>query len=335
MLTEYLEKSRPLRNYFNNGLATHLPMLLICIDHLGGNEADFQGAYDFYERTLEPFPKSELTIEGHNWKEYLGQSEIEGSYLMFFQGELQAKGMEATLREYLPFFIKGVVGGAFHPMIQLFYAYRYAGEHEVAAALAGWAIFYAPLFESQKSGGRSFLDTVSQLRNCDELQAFNPGGPLIQIRAEKVAAHSRFQQILSEMDVSIDELDGILEALCYIFVDFQNFSLLHGITSCEAFMGLVDLFEDPDEALYYYCQALLAVYVTTGMPQIKHSKVPERDFQWNRAYAAALESADEHTIKLVGTAKRLNEAKPDKLFEEVAFIISSGECRFQFRYKGA
>ena len=88
---------------------------------------------------------------------------------MFFQGELQAKGMEATLREYLPFFIKGVVGGAFHPMIQLFYAYRYAGEHEVAAALAGWAIFYAPLFESQKSGGRSFLDTVSQLRNCDEL----------------------------------------------------------------------------------------------------------------------------------------------------------------------
>lgn len=84
----------------------HIVHHLLTLFSLGASPEEIQAAYDrakSYQRPTYPVDNDVLhaIIEKSNFKDYLGKEEHYSNFLAFFQHEINAKGVAATLQEHV------------------------------------------------------------------------------------------------------------------------------------------------------------------------------------------------------------------------------------------
>lgn len=110
---------------FNGHLSNHNKHAIIALYGLGCTSTEIKDFYENYAHCtpygfgLESPRSSVHQINANNWKKYLGKRTSFWSYYDFFEGEIKADGIEATLQKYIPELITGWVGGLTHALIHL------------------------------------------------------------------------------------------------------------------------------------------------------------------------------------------------------------------------
>ncbi len=328
-MKKYLNKSRNYSGVYGKGLSNHLPMSTIALAILGGTESDLEENFAVSIRTLRPYSPltSELTID--NWTEHLGKPQFEAAYFKYFLEQLKQLGSENCLKLHLPFLIKGSLGGAFHPLIQTWYGLGWGELPEVAAGLAHWAIAFRILPFDLGDSETSFVNVLDELSRSKELNQLNPKGFLIVDRAYKVASHPEYGNKVGNIAINVSEFEEFRLKMAKVFLGFQNFSLLHGITSSQALAGLLEFFPDKLEAVRQYMAGLLAIYVMIGCPTPKPKVDNSSDLSWDDICAEVIKSRDSHILKLVFTMKLEYENNPRREFIEIASMMAFRRFKFQ------
>ncbi|USP73007.1 hypothetical protein yc1106_00281 [Curvularia clavata] len=139
--------------YFNHeGFHNHIVHHLLTLFALGAPPSQLQKAYDInapYQRPAEPISPSIITSlhDPSSFRSHLGKEKHYHSFLVFFQQEIDAKGWEQVLQEYLfsgtevaEDLLVRMYAGFLHPIIHLGFGVEFKQPAIVAEALAQGAV---------------------------------------------------------------------------------------------------------------------------------------------------------------------------------------------------
>ncbi|MES1150808.1 MAG: questin oxidase family protein, partial [Dongia sp.] len=284
-----------------------------------------------YLKNMEPAPAPGSAIDKSNWKERLGEQGVYADYLGFFQREVERLGARAALRTYLPKLSRGVDAAAFHPLIRTAFGVIGDDPREIAVGLAYWASRHLPLPEEAAEhevaapipSNDDPAALLAALRQEDDL-AFQPNPDnLIDRELAEAAARPRFETAVQALVVDDLSFDKLRRAAALLYLATEDFSALHGVTGMHAARILSDFADDPRAYATQLWRAVLALYLALDRPALpdaatvrKLTEAPLPD--WNKILQAAVESDDEHTIKLVFTCLEETRAGHGRLYRYLA-----------------
>ncbi|KAL2801770.1 hypothetical protein BJX63DRAFT_416651 [Aspergillus granulosus] len=150
VLQEDLEKHHV---FFNNmGFHNHIVHHILTIYALGASSNDIKAAYNrdrSYQRRTMPMNEKvvESLYEKDQFRKALGEEKNYPNFLEFFQREIDRKGTEAVLSEYMfaedanaESMMARLFGGLLHPIIHLGFAIEFNQPAIIAEALAQTAV---------------------------------------------------------------------------------------------------------------------------------------------------------------------------------------------------
>lgn len=190
--SELLQENHDKHHIFFNqdGFHNHIAHHILTIFALNATPTELQTGYDnnvYYQRPTGPVKRS--IVEGmhdpESFKKYLGKEKYYHDFLTFFKDEIDKKGWEAVLNEYL---FKGderaddmlvrLFSGFLHPIIHLGFGIEFQQPAIIAEGLAQAAIhsnWMAPLFlESEKAAQAKGSESGPQktiVQLLDEIRA--------------------------------------------------------------------------------------------------------------------------------------------------------------------
>ncbi|MCI5072585.1 questin oxidase family protein [bacterium] len=289
--------------YYKTQLYTHTPMALLALKEMGASDKRLESFYQKSAAKLRAKSASSLKIASDNWREHLGNHEYETAYVQFFKTEMQHLGQDKMIAHYFDQLMPGVAAAAFHPLIRLFYAVRFNIKEEIVISLASWATSYLDLgLDSKLTNTVSMLDLLKRFREQDFNQGKKIVAPNIAQRMAIVAHNPMFKDLSAQLFYDDLEASKLESALLWLFSQNNNFTLLHAITSHHAFEALQKFSAKPKIARILMWKALLAAYLsTTGSIEVDFDwQYPDMKFpDWPKLTAKAIQSNEEHVIKLV------------------------------------
>lgn len=158
-VTELLQKDLEVFHvYFNDrGFHNHIVHHLLALYGTGADAAAIQRGFDGntgYQRPARP-THGHVAEDLRSWShasKYLGRDQYYPDFLAFFQREIEAKGWQAVVTEYLfsgteaaEDLLVRLYAGVLHPLIQLMYAMEWGQPAIVAEALAQTCVHHANL----------------------------------------------------------------------------------------------------------------------------------------------------------------------------------------------
>jgi Questin oxidase-like len=332
MLKNLLSRSREYHAEYRGGLCNHLPMTLIALERMGASPARLQRYATEYLKNMEPAPAPGAAIDAGNWQERLGESEAYADYLGFFRREVDRLKPRAAIRAYLPVLAHGIAAAAFHALIRT--AYGIIGEdgEEVAVGLAYWASRHLLLPKDAPAND----DAVGEIAPTDDPIALlmtlwtdadlafqrDPDN-LIDREFAAAAANPRFGTILGALSVDDLTFDKLRRATALLYLATDDFSALHGVTAMHAARILSDLAPDPRAYAAQLWRGVLALYLALNRPalpalaavtKLTTAELPD----WNKILPAAVDSDDEHAVKLVFTCLEETRAGGGRLYRLLA-----------------
>ena len=98
-------------------------------------------------------------------------------------------------------------------------------------------------------------------------------------------------------------MDTVSETIMNVFEKIHDFTILHAVTSCHAMRIILPYIGDKKKAATEFCYSLFAAYVSVlkARGEIKNTTLPKYDGYENHLRSQAINSMNEHTIKLVYT----------------------------------
>lgn len=327
MIKALLARGREYHPEYRGGLSNHMSMALIALERMGASPARLQRYATAYLKSMEQAPPPGTAIDRGNWQKRLGDQTAYADYLGFFQREVERLNGRAAIRAYLPKLSEGVAAAAFHPLIRTAFGVIGGDDGEVAVGLAYWAARYLKL-PGHEPVGDVVVETLppnedpavllEAVRQQPDL-AFQPNPDnLIDREFAAAASNPRFEGIARALIVDELTLDRLRRAAARLYLATEDFSALHGVTGLHAARVLIDLAPDPRAFIAQLWRAVLALYLALDRPplpdmgavaQLTSATVPD----WNRILAAAVDSEDEHTIKLVFSCLEEARAGGDRL----------------------
>lgn len=110
---------------FNGHLTNHIKHAVIALDGLGIPSSRIQEYYENYA-TMTPYgmglevPRDiKHEINQSSWKDFLGKRTSFWSYCHFFEQEIEQKGIDMVIQEYVPVLMNGWAGALTHGTIHL------------------------------------------------------------------------------------------------------------------------------------------------------------------------------------------------------------------------
>ncbi|KAK1766177.1 HypA protein [Phialemonium atrogriseum] len=222
--SELLQKDLQEHHVFFNedGFHNHIPHHILALYGTGAGAEALQKGYDAntgYQRPVLP-PHGGVIEDLKDWdhaKKYLGKEKYYPDFLRFFQKEIDKKGWENVMNEYV---FKGdeaaddvfgrLFAGFLHPIIQLMYGMEWAQPAIVAEALAQTSVHGNDLnpflFEAEKEAAQSSAGDMpsivslykavhdnDKLANSVRMEDSNKvrDGVLVRARAEMLKVASR------------------------------------------------------------------------------------------------------------------------------------------------
>jgi questin oxidase-like protein len=285
-----IAESRRFSTTYGAGFFNHLPMALLALERLGGDEARLRQFAAFYEKRLrlqvpgEPLPNDD-------WREALGQRRYESALAAKFDKDLRTRGATALLRDIVPHLTSGLASEAFHGAIRVAYAVDSGDDVDVAGALASWVTGFSELpGVASEKGFASAADAFAAI-GADDRFAKTIEGRSIDGRLARVIALPEFAEYRSSISrVALPDL-AIIAAR--IFIATGDFVALHLVTACHA-VRVLDPFLLPS-ARDVLATAMLAAYVAIGRPPLATMIIDDGSDLASRA----VKSDDDHDLKLV------------------------------------
>ena len=304
-------------NYGSIGLANHGPMVAEALAHLGRHDA-IAGWVARYRTRLDdaPLPARPLTEE--DWPAALGQEGRFPEWLALFEREIADRPPSAVVGEWVPRLLPGSVGAATHGLIRTGHALRALGAAdtpprrlEVANGLAFWASSYEEL-----PGPPLLIGHEGVARALADLPYLPEDAPRPALISDRVAAVANIADEFEQAVASLGWTGGAVDLLDQLAVGgslayLRNadgggaIGLLHAVTSplaCELVLPWLAA-EDRDAALGYVWQAAAALHVAYDDDRVTPAPTEEPPSA-DALVDAALDSGDEHAIKLTEAALR-------------------------------
>ena len=251
---------------FNGGFFNHLPMALVALDRLGGDEARLRAFAAMYSKQLRLKSKKEIALrEKHR------------------DGKIPQLGA-------------GVGSQAFHGLIRVAYAIDSGVGEDMPDAIAGWMIGYSELSVTGEPRFDTFNEAFTAIA-ADERFPRSVDGRGISGRIAKVVAMPAF----ADYNIASVSLPEVALISAKVFASTGDFTALHMLTGSHAMRILAPILGD--DALRTFATAILAAYVTIGRPPIT-AQLPHEVPDDAAIAARTIVSDDDHDLKLVYSALR-------------------------------
>jgi len=281
--------SRRFSTTYGAGFFNHLPMALLALERLGGDDARLREFASFYAKRLRPQAPGESLPDG-DWHEALGQRIYEFALAAKFDDDVRTRGAAALLHDVVPHLTPGLASEAFHGAIRVAYAVDSGDDVDVAPALASWVTGFSAFRGTGETRFASAADAFAAIASDDRF-ATTIEGRSIDARLGKVNALPAFADYRSAID-HID-LPDLAVIAARIFIATGDFTALHLVTACHA-VRVLQPFLGPN-ALEVLANAMLAAYVVIGRPALATTIIDDGDDLASRAAT----SDDDHDLKLV------------------------------------
>jgi hypothetical protein len=295
---------------YRGGLSNHLPMALHSLYELGASSQRLREFYTIYSQrfaTADLQRNSEIQVPSDiNWLQFRGLSDSYPTLLGYFDGLILRNGMEGTLEKTLPDLLPGVSAAAFHGVIRTAHALQAKHAREMAAALAYWAWRWQPL-ESTPTGNQLLpFDMWSQrLVEQAKEEKLENSASLITVRMDEACQTITYRELAGLLAPTSSLKQRIVQFASFAvnrYLASRNFTVLHMVTGARALRILLPWIDDTHEAQLLVAQCLTAAYLAAEVAPA--NGVEASNLQgWQAITDAAIQSNNEHAIKMVHTCR--------------------------------
>ncbi|MEI8610925.1 questin oxidase family protein [Enterovibrio sp. Hal110] len=295
---ELIRKSHGFGPTFGPRFSNHLPMAITAMQRLGASPAQLEKEYQRAADHLAPLGEA-LGVD----TPALGEKTHNADFVEYYRSMLGKLGTEETLRRILPSLLPGISAGAFHGVIRLAYALESQDIDELSHALAYWSSGFTPLGDLTFQQDLSPEDDLNQALSVFHDHIYRKG--IIIDHVEELVTLEKYQAIASQPDSL--SLEVVARIVLTQYSASDDFTLLHGVTGFQALLSLLPFIEDQDAALHYFWQAYVAAACTAEYREPHSNEKLHSDViaDWSHWFEQALETENDHTIKLTYSCARL------------------------------
>jgi broad specificity phosphatase PhoE len=316
-LRERLQAARRFDAEYASGLSSHLPMALTALARLGADDERLRSFEAAYARRLQAAPPAEPWPAGDAWKQRLGDPRAWPAYRSLFASWIEAESAADVLGQVLPGLMQGVAAAAFHGPIRVAYAISANHAAELGDALAYWACRWFACGERRVVALSPARDPLPALDAMRSIRI--PDKPLIALAMAAVAAHPDFLPLASRLAADgRTTLPRLAHLAAERFVAQGGFTTLHLVTSAHAMRVLLPWLDASDRAtaLADYVQAFAAGWAT--LPGSAAAPIEGAPLPWPELIARAIESNNDHVIKLVDSCRELERSEGGAVWAQAA-----------------
>jgi hypothetical protein len=310
-LARLLEDGQRFSPSYGGGLSNHLPMTLIALTALGGDDAAREAHVQRYAKRLEPLHMADVPINAARFDRHLGDWAAHAAYRKFFTQALAEHGIDATLAAWWPELAPGIAAAGFHGLIRLAYGLEAESSHEIATGLAYLASAHTTLIDRASSvadGAAGLEEALAELRGAFAGNRIEAGLIIEELRlATEEAAffpHLKLPHLESVQDCTTVRGD-LARVSVRLYLAAPSFNSLHLVTGTHALETVLDKLPAAmhTRTLAHYWVAFCAAYVSIGAPEPASVPTAGPAPDWQPCIAAALKSPNDHLIKMVHTCK--------------------------------
>jgi hypothetical protein len=299
--TRLIEEAHCYSGSYRGGFANHLPMALVALDAMQAADERIVAYKRGYETLLEPL------------------GDAERARIDTVRESIARQGAATTLARCSRRLGDGVGSAAFHGAIRAAYALESGSDAELAHALAYWDLVHEVLpCVATPRGSESPLEVLAAISRDAVHAGKKPQGRGISARMDAVARSGACDAFVARLDPAALDLDLLGAALIRAYAATGDFTLLHGVTGCQAFRALAPHFEDPRAALTRLWVAVVAAYMSCGSPTLDGDLVGQDDLPWDDVHREAVKCDDEHDVKLAYSCWREWQRSGDDLYRRAA-----------------
>lgn len=316
---------------YSGALANHAPMVAEALVALG-RVGVISSWIDTYAPRLEPWPRLGGRIAKSAWTDALGKSERATDWREFFVEELANAPYREVLAVWVPRLGAGIAGSAAHGVIRVGHATRALAtletgprRAELAAGLAYWASTFHRLPDEPHESARLPVDRA--IDRIEMVPESRRGTGNIVDRMAPLARMPSFAGVADLLDFDSD-LDVTLAAITREFARVYcmnaatsdgHIARLHAVTGASALRPLLPYLPASSRRalvrdVWQLDAAVYATHATRGVTAPYIEPFPSQ----GDLIAAAIETGDEHAIKLTEVAVREDAIAPDRAFELAA-----------------
>lgn len=321
ILLKEAQKYHPSFNQADYILSSHLTMTMMAMEAMKASEEDIKRYFSDYIPRLCSIIETEEIITRDNFDRYLGKEQHFYAYLQFFRGELSQHGLDQSLPQWLSVLKQGLATAAFHPLIRLAYGIdllavdNSLAMEEIAISLAYLADSYQGLDVSPEGQKLSFHQGVDVMRENYKATAACHEAKMLNQKLECVCLDPNFKAVLKPMEVRLEDIEVFMRGL---YLQASSIHTLHGITAAYAFGKLRAYLGNDSVVLTHFCAAIMALYCAVACPVINIPEAKQLNDPWPDILKKALQSGNEHTIKLVYVCHQYERAQSGRDYLSVA-----------------
>ncbi|PYH96124.1 hypothetical protein BO71DRAFT_482315 [Aspergillus ellipticus CBS 707.79] len=335
--------------FFNDsGFHNHIPHHLLSIYALGASPDEIKTAYASNKSYQRPVPPVDETVvnslhDKERFRKCLGRENHYSNFLTFFQKDIDEKGVEAVLKEYLfcgdenaESMLERLFGGLTHPFIHFNFGIEFNQPAIIAQGLAQTAVhedwigplFFQPVEKAAggigKPGKKSMLQILEEIRADKKLMGSSHWTDSTRMKNGVLKrASDEMIKYAAEFTVSADQVEQkiaeIINTVAYYASAAQrpgkqikfDFFYIHGVNSSIFLSQIASLpfLEDRTKLrlLEWTGRLDLMLYVAYGAPDLRLEEVTNypatRSWESIFRYSTAQSRDDGHLPKLVRALK--------------------------------
>lgn len=306
LLKKLYRRYEALSPIYRGSLTNHLPMLLTALHKMGVDKETITIKCDQYrdEKGILDLTQVQTPI-----------TDFEQTYINLtsqFLGELNNRGTDIVVGEFLSKHRKMFVSGLFHGLIRLAYAKESKEPLLIAQALAYYECISEEVVVESK-----YIDKDTAFKQFELLrEKFLSSG----FEFEKSATMERLQEVIHHdlvkgkiYKIRNVKREDILEFVLYFYLKTKNFYVLHLITGLEAMFELEEYLFEFDEILNDFF-VFAQLFILFGEDQ----EVVSSNQSMKELVARVTELEDAHDIKLLYSLSKLN-----KMFDQPLILLTA------------
>ncbi len=331
-----LEKASLYLPTYQNGMSNHLPMVLIALSRIGAKVSDIKKFYAQYIDKLILIPDNGdniAAITHDNWRIYLGSNEYYKAYSSYFSEECQQLGHTVFLNQYIGLLANGIGSGAFHALIRLGYALdlyndnETLGMSEIVASISYWASHYLNIGNISDvirySGPEQAFNHLYEQCKESVIKASHDG--LIYQRMQSAAAqYPQLAELVTRFVMTSNTLTELNALALKSHIQCNTFETLHLITASHALQLVMQQLSEGEKEIVAnaFAYHFASVYLAIGLPQLAELNSDEyqqyEQLDWQPLYQQAIESGNDHTIKLLYSCNQHYQRESQPIYKFIA-----------------
>ncbi|MFZ6707750.1 questin oxidase family protein [Undibacterium sp. TC9W] len=327
ILKDLLDKNR---EFALNGKGTtnHCPMALCAFAGMGASDRRLQEFFAHWRDTYAlPALAPAVAIRYEDFQAYLGKRDNFADLQFCFATRIAERGKGEVIRDVLARVPFAPATTAFHALIRLAYGLQAEHDGEISAGLAALvaANFDISIDINAQPPASSVTSGFYQL--SQGMRGKTYPGRMIAEKMRAVVNDEQFLQNLPGMPVTENLLDELALWAISAYGQTRDFTILHIVTGVNAARQVLPYFDQKTlfSSLQDLWVALCAAYVSVSAPMLVSDSVFESRMRakhrqlcsWSDLFDRAIESNDDHVIKLTYTCALEISLQPNLLYQMV------------------